>query len=394
MARSRSSANAAVGARILVPVARPASLDSLLPIAAAMAAGDDGHVVPLTVVPLGAPADEVRAAADLAVEAERRLRAEGVSASGVVAEARSVPAGVRSVVTSEKATLVVMGWRGMADTSRAFDATVDDVVGRSSVPLLVVRTAEHPPARVVVPLTAAHVSDHGRGGLALATTVAGRLASARTLGVSLLWAGEDTPAVPATVAALSDRLHHDPRRLDLAVGAMAQPGDVVVVAVAPTSDGLREITTHVTAATTGATLVVAIDPGPRRARGLGAAVADAVPLVVVDASVPAEHMVTVSIDPPDGATVSRRRIVRALAHLGTVSDVEVQWRAATRAQRLRVHVRLLATGTTAALGEVMSALHEAPALTGANLHYDVERVASVVRLDRLEPLGSVDVSGY
>lgn len=385
-----SSPHVAVGARVLVPVARPASLDSLLPIAAAMAAVDDGHVVPVTVVPRHAPEDVVRAAADLAVEAEARLVAEGLSASGVVAEARSIPAGVRSLVASERATLVVMGWRGLVDASRAFDATVDDVLGRSSVPLLVVRPADLPPARVVVPLGPGHTVPHGRGGLRLAATLAERLAAARNLGVSLLWAGEEEPDLPDVVRGLSDRVHHDPRRLDLAVGAMAKPGDVVVAAVAPTTAGLREITTHVTAATPDATLVVAIDPGPRPAKHLGAAVADAVPPVVDVDDDPVEHVVTVTVDPPDDASVSRRRLVRALGHLGTVSEPTIQWRAATGAQRLRVEVRLLASGTTAALGDVMSALHEAPALAGARLRYDVERAAVPVQLDHLEPLGSID----
>lgn len=383
---------AAVGARILVPVARPASLDSLLPVASAMAAADDGHVVPVTVVPRGAPLDQRAAAAELAVEAERRLRQDGVSASGIVAESRNVASGVRSVVTSERATLVVMGWRGEADTSQAFDATVDDVVGRSSVPLLVVRPTHTPLARLVLPLTASHVLPHGRGALELATTLVRRLAVARELGVSLLWAGDDTPLIPEHVRALSDRLHHDPRRLDQAVGAMAKSGDVVVAAVAPTAEGLREITRHVTAATPDATLVVAIDPGPRRARGLGRAVADATAAAREPEGELVDHVVTVTVVPCDSQTVTTRRLVRALTHLGTVSEVDVQWRAATGAQQLRVDVRVLATSTTAALGEVMSALHDTPALAGASLHYDVERAAGVVQLDRLEPLGSVDLS--
>lgn len=380
-----------VGARIVVPVARPASLESLLPIAAAMAAGDDGHVIPVTVVAHGASSAEVSAAADLAVEAERRLRRDGISAAGVVAEAHSVPEGVRAIVTGESATLVIMGWRGLADTSQAFDATVDDVVGRSSVPLLVVRPSELPPARVVLPLTSAHVGPHGRGGLRLATTLVGRLSAIRDLTVSVLWAGDDEPAVPEDIRGLTDRLHHDPRRLDAAVGSMARAGDVVVAAVAPTTAGLREITTHVTAATPDATLVVAIDPGPRRRRGLGAAVADAVPAAPDAEPEPVDHLVTVTIDPPTGSTLARRRLVRALSHLGSVSDVDVHYRAATRAQRLRVQVRTQATNTTAALGEVMTALHETPSLAGADMRYDVERAPDMVRLDQLEPLGSVDV---
>jgi hypothetical protein len=39
----------------------------------------------------------------------------------------------------------------------------------------------------------------------------------------------------------------------------------------------------------------------------------------------------------------------------------------------------------------MSALHDTPVLAGARLHYDVERVEGVVQLERLEPLGNVDV---
>ena len=284
-----------------------------------------------------------------------------------------------------------MGWRGIEDTTQAFDATVDEVLGRSAVPLLVVRPSDQPPARVVLPMTARHVVPHGRGALQLATTLADRLATARAMDVLLLWAGDHHPDVPEDVLALSDRLHHDPRRLDLAIGAMAQPGDVVVAAVAPTADGLREITTHVTAATPDATLVVAIDPGPRRARGLGAAVADPRPAVLTVPADPVDHVVSVTIDPPDGAAVPRRGLVRALSPLGTVSEVEVRWRAATQAQRLRVEVCLPARSTTEAVGEVMSALHEAPALAGASLHYDVHRAPTVVQLDRLEPLGSVDL---
>lgn len=379
-----------LGARIVVPVVRPASLDSLLRIAAAMAAAEDGHVVPVTVVPPHAPAETARAATRLAVDAERRLRADGVSASGLVVEADEVACGIRRVVRSEAATLVVMGWRGAADAARAFNATVDDVVGRSSVPLLVVRPATHPATRVVLPLGAAHVGAHGQGGLELATTVTRRLSAAAGTTVSVLWTGDETPAVPDDVRALSDRLHHDPRRLDEAVGAMARPGDVVVASVAPTASGLREVTQHVTAATPDAALVVAIDPGPRRTRGgLGSAVADPVNMVL-ELTEPDEHHVTVTIDPPRGTTVPRRRVVRALTPLGTVSDVDVEWRAATGEQRLRVTVGVLAINPTTALGEVMTALHETPALSGADLRYDVTRAPQPLRLDRLEVLGGVE----
>lgn len=392
MRSSRASAfvSRALGARIVVPVARPASLQSLLPIAAAVAAGDDGHVVPLTVIPPRSSSRQVQASADLAVEAERRLRAEGISASGVVAEADEVADGIRAVVAAEAATLVVMGWRGGTEVSQAFDATVDDVVGRSSVPLLVVRPSDRAPQRVVVPLTAAHVTPAAKEGLVLATTVACRLRAGRGLDVSVLWAGSEPPTVPDEVRSLTDRLHHDPSRLDQAVGAMARPGDVVVASVAPTATGLRDVTTHLSAATPDAALVVAIDPARRRpGASIGREVADAVTVRLDDGEV-VDHLVTVTIEPSDGATVSRRRVVRALAHLGTVSDVDVQWHAATRAQRLRVVVRVAAAGPTAALGEVMAAMHDSPAFVGASLHYEVVRPDTPVRLDRLEPLGNVE----
>lgn len=383
------SSDRRLGARIVLPVVRPASLGSLLPVAAAMAMAEDGHVVPVTVVRPHAPAETVRSATALAVDAERRLRAHGIAATGLVVEADEVAAGIHRVVRSEDATLVVMGWRGETDATRAFDATVDDVVGRSSVPLLVIRPADHPTTRVVLPLTAAHVGPHGRAGLALATTLTQRLAETAGTGVSVLWAGDEDPAVPDEVRDLTDRLHHDPRRLDQAVGAMARPGDVVVAAVAPTASGLREVTQHITAATPDAALVVAIDPGPRPSRGLGRAVAAPVNRVL-ELAEPAEHHVTVTIDPPVGTTVPRRRVVRALSPLGSVSDVEVEWRAATGAQRLRVTVRVLAVNPTTALGEVMTTLHETPALVGAAVRYDVSRAPEPLRLDRLEVLGAVE----
>jgi hypothetical protein len=385
-----TSGSRPLGARIVVPVVRPASLDSLLPVAAAMALADDGHVVPVTVVAQRASSADIRAASTVAADAERRLHREGVSATGVVAEAAQVAEGVRAVVASESATLVIMGWRGSPDPSQAFNTTVDNVVGRSSVPLLVVRTSDVEVTRIVLPLTADHVTAGARRGLELATTLARRLALQGDLGVSVLWAGDTTPQVPGPVRALSDRLHNDPRPLDRAVGAMSRAGDVVVTSVPPTPTGLRDITTHVTAATPDAALIVAIDPGPGAGqRGLGRQVADAVH-VRLDGDGPADHIVTVIIDPPPDSTLTRRGVVRALTHLGTVSDVQAQWRATTGDRRLRVEVRLATTGATQAIGAVMAELHGTPALAGATLQYEVEPAADPIRVDHLEVFGSMD----
>jgi hypothetical protein len=168
-------------------------------------------------------------------------------------------------------------------------------------------------------------------------------------------------------------VHHDRRRIDLAVGAVAGPTDLVVAPVAPTASGLRTATTHMAWAAPEAWLLVAIDvgPPPPADEAIAAAVADAgvVPAPADSSTVDEPQVIDVTVRVPlDDGDIGG--LATALRRVGTVGAVEEL--AASASQRCwRVAVTVLAPSTNVAIGAVLTALHDSDALQGAEITYDV-----------------------
>jgi hypothetical protein len=367
-----------LGRTIVVPVVNPASVRPLLLCAANIAAADGGCVVPLTVVDRRADAD-VRAHAWRGVaDAEATARELGVEALGVVQEADDVVTGTLATVEEHGATLVLMGWRGRSSTSNVFGELIDSLVGRSSVPLAIVRLGAVPPRRVVLPVHADHLLPGGDRGLALATELARRLGDAAPEPTTVLRTGPSEITLPPEVAALGDRVHHDPRRNDRAVAAIAQPSDLVVAAVAPTVSGLRSATTHLAWAAPDSTLLVAVDVGPTPEEGLAEATeAAATPAPVRRAGAARQVRIVVTARLPDAGGDLRAPtpddLDRVLRAAGATEHLMAWWPAGDTRPHVRATVTVTATSVNAAISAVMVAVHEAPDFRGADITYDVDR---------------------
>lgn len=361
----------ALGETIIVPVVSPASVTWLADLAARLALRDDGTVVPLSVAAPGADQRQLAVADAVVRQADEAARAAGARARGTVVHHRSVAAAVVETVEREGATLTLMGWQGMASHGRVFGELVDSIIGRTQVPLALVRHQEHPFDRVVLPISQDHLLPGGAPSLELAGDLAQRLGGEDSSGVMLLRTGETREPLPPRVLGLSDRVHHDPRRVDRAVAAAVREADLIVAPVAPTSGGLRAATTELAWAAPQAWLMVAVAGDPA-----GDDLAEAVRLAgtpppVGEDDVAGRHEVVVTVgcreDGPTGV-----ELVDVLAAAGAVTDVS-SWsdRRGRSWRQAAVHVD--APSATAAVGAVMATVAETRALADAEIGYEVHR---------------------
>ncbi|CAN5168394.1 hypothetical protein BH20ACT8_BH20ACT8_20920 [soil metagenome] len=360
-----------LGSSIVVPVVNPQSAGPLMRFAAVLAAADAGIVVPVTVVRPDARQRAVADAHALVQQAEVQVAQAGGTARGVVTVAEVTAEGVLEAVDDREATLVVMGWRGVSSTHNVFGELIDSIVGRSSVPLAVIRLGQMVPARILFPVSTEHLLPAGARGMQLAGELVTRYQSSRSLPVVVLRAGSAHESLPAEVSALGDRVHHDTRRVDLAVGAVSRPDDLIVTPVAPTTSGLRAATTHLAWAAPEASLVVAVDVGPRSGDLAEAVDRAAEPPPPPAAQTPAaHHLIRVTVWPLGAEPVDGERLGVLLGDVGSVRGTEE----ATEDGRacVRGAVDVPAGDTNAALAVVMDRLHEARALRGAEIRYDVE----------------------
>lgn len=366
----------ALGRSVLVPIANPASASALMGHAAKLAAADDGTIHLVTILRADAASDERAHAWRGLADAEEIARDLGVEARGRVVEADEIAEGVLAAVDEVAASVVLMGWRGGSSTTDIFGRLIDTVVGRSSVPLAVVRAGSRPCRRVLLPISADHLLPGGDRGLCLAVQLAERLASGAPEPTTVLRTGPRDVELPPRVTQLGDRVHHDPRRTDQAVAAFARPDDLVVAAVAPTVSGLRAATTHLAWAAPDATLLVAVDVGPTREEGLVDAVEGAgSPAPPVRDPGLREVRIVVTARLPDDLPVTPDDLDRVLRTAGRTDHLMAWWPAGDPRPHVRATVTVDAAGINAAIAAVMVAVHDAPDFQGAEITYDVDRGA-------------------
>ncbi len=250
------------GRLIVVPLASPETAPWLGRLAGMLAQSDGGEVAAVSVVTPTTGPTRSRQAQEAVDHAAAAAREVGARATGQVVSGQQVTTAVLDVVDERDASLVLIGWQGHSTVSNVFGQLIDSIMGRSTVPLAVVRPTPEPPARVILPISDDHLLPGGERGMTLAAGIAGRLRDATTSGMVLLRAGGLTAALPASVAALGATSLELPGSVASAAAGVARAGDIIVTAVAPTAEGLRNATTHLAWATPASWQLVAIDVGP------------------------------------------------------------------------------------------------------------------------------------
>lgn len=357
---------------ILVPVANPASATPLLRYATDLA-GPGGRVHMVTIVPPDTTADAHGHAWEGLTAAEELAADLGVTVRGQVRRSPSAAAGVLAAIDEDAPALVLMGWRGTTSASDVFGRLIDHVVGRSSIPLAVVRLGREPVDRIVVPVSAEHMLPGGGGSLSLAADLTRRIRTSTGHPTTVLRTGPRRGELPGDIRELGDQIHHDPRRTHKAVEAFHRDRDLIVAPVAPTASGLRAATTHLAWAAPEATLLVAVDVGPVRSGGLAEAVTDAGRPAPRRARPPvAQQRIVVTVRLPEHLATTPE-VVEAL--LGTVGEVELVmswWPLDDDRAHVGATVTVTSEGPNRALAAVMTALHDAQELRGAEISYELE----------------------
>jgi Kef-type K+ transport system membrane component KefB len=253
------------GEVVVVPLANPRSAPRLMRLASAFARADGGLVVPVLVSP--SETDEAL------LERLRALDADMVEvAQSAGAEARSVlridasaQLGIAHTVVEQRASLLVLGWKGAtASRGARFGGIIDGVLERTAVPTLVTYEGEWTIERILVVIDESVMTERGQGPLQLALDTATHLRGELGVGVEVLGNVDDQAVARRVDQQLEVPMSVDERRRSIVVKDRTRPTDLVILPTLGDEPHLRAIATRVIRAVpTGASLLVAVaEPAP------------------------------------------------------------------------------------------------------------------------------------
>jgi Kef-type K+ transport system membrane component KefB len=249
------------GEVVVVPLANPRSAPRLMRLASAFARADAGLVVPVLVSPSETDEALLERLRELDSDMMEVAQSAGAEARSVLRIDASAELGIAHTVVEQRASLLVLGWKGATASRRAsFGGIIDGVLARTAVPTLVTYEGEERIDRVLVVVDESVMTERGQGPLQLALDTA-RYVSADLGGVRIEVIGNvDDAAVARRVeAALDVPMQVDLRRRSIVVKSVARPTDLVLLPTLGDEAHLRGVATRVLRAVpAGASLLVAV----------------------------------------------------------------------------------------------------------------------------------------
>ncbi len=254
----------ALGTRVVVPVANPRTVGSLVRVAGQVAAADAGAVIAVNVLPFDARPDQVKDHRELAATAEKVALAAGSEVLTSVRVDSSPSGGVLHTIVEQNGTALVMGWKGYANRREGlFGSVIDQTISKSPVPVLVCRPGEDTSTeRVVLVVTSDVTSGVGADlGTRLAFEVCDRLARQAEVELVVLTDSREDE-LRSHLAAMDI----DPDRVTIEsitgvlgrLNRLLRPGDVVVTGVPATASRLGKGARRLARAAQGRTVIVAV----------------------------------------------------------------------------------------------------------------------------------------
>ena len=251
-----------LGTRVVVPVSNPRSVARLVRVGAQVAAADSGAVIAVNVLPFDARPDQMKAHRLLAAKAEETALRAGSEVSTSVRIDSTTVDGVLHTVVEQSGTCLVMGWKGYANRRESlFGATIDQIVSRSPVPVMVCRPGDDDVTRrVVVVITAEDLEPTGFRGTELAFEVGHRLArqaEVKLIVVNEVGAERVYPQLASWGVAPDVQLI----TVEGVIGRLNRllvPGDVVLTGVPPVKSRLGKGARRLARAAAGRTVIVAV----------------------------------------------------------------------------------------------------------------------------------------
>lgn len=248
------------GEVVVVPLANPSSAPRLMRLASAFARSDGGLVVPLLVSPSETDLELLDQLRELEADMLQVAQSEGAEARSVLRVDASAELGIAHTVVEQRASLLVLGWKGATASRRAsFGGIIDAVLARTWVPTLVTYAGEREIERVLVVVDESVMTERGRGPLQLALDTARHVSADLGVPIRVLGNVEDRRVSERVVEELEVEMDVDQRRRSILVKTEARPTDVVILPALGDEMHLRSIATRVLRAVPeGASLMVAV----------------------------------------------------------------------------------------------------------------------------------------
>lgn len=198
-----SSGTQLLAQRVLVPVANPKTEDNLLQLALILAKTASGTLLPLHVIsdkagPVTPEAKMLQNQLLAAAETIAHAAACDVEPIGRVDDA--IDRGITRTAAERDASLIICGWKGYSTTRENFFGNViDNVVKRSSVPVLIGRF-EQPIENTKRVLLVAAEQELSKAALKQTVTIANNIATELKATLQLLIVGNHCPRVEVDLA--------------------------------------------------------------------------------------------------------------------------------------------------------------------------------------------------
>jgi Kef-type K+ transport system membrane component KefB len=250
------------GEVVVVPLANPRSAPRLMRLASAFARSDGGIVVPVLV----SPSESDAALLDQLRELDRDMievaQSAGAEARSVLRIDASAELGISHTVVEQRASLLVLGWKGAtASRGARFGGIIDGVLARTSVPTLVTHEGDAPIERVLVVVDESVMTERGIGPLQLALDTARyvRADLGGQVDIEVIGNVDDARVAALVRAELGRTMLVDERRRSIVVKDRARSTDVVILPTIGDELHLRGVAQRVLRAVPpGASLLVAV----------------------------------------------------------------------------------------------------------------------------------------
>lgn len=263
------------GEVVVVPLANPRSAPRLMRLASAFARADGGLVVPVLVSPSETDEELLDRLRELDHDMIEVAQSAGAEARSVLRIDASAELGIAHTVVEQRASLLVLGWKGATASRRAsFGGIIDGVLARTAVPTLVTFEGGERTQRILIVIDESVMIERGQGPLQLAIETA-RYVRSDIGGVPIEVIGnvDDAGVTRRVRRELDLAVGIDERRLSIVVKGQARSTDLVILPTKADEAHLRAVATRVLRAVpTGASLLVAVAaPAPALPDALGGA---------------------------------------------------------------------------------------------------------------------------
>jgi Kef-type K+ transport system membrane component KefB/nucleotide-binding universal stress UspA family protein len=248
------------GEVVVVPLANPRSAPRLMRLASAFARGDGGLVVPVLVSPSETDGTLLEQLRSLDADMLEVAQSAGAEARSVLRIDASAELGIVHTVIEQRASLLVLGWKGAtASRGARFGGIIDGVLARTAVPTLVTYEGTEAIARILVVVDESVMTERGAGPLQLALDTADHLRVEYGAPIEVVGNVDDLAAERRVEEQLEVPMDVDERRRSIVVKDRALPTDLVVLPTIGDETHLRGVAQRVLRAVPdGASLLVAI----------------------------------------------------------------------------------------------------------------------------------------